>query len=266
MQGPFSSAKQPKIMKQQKLKKLFLASVAGFGILGTAQAATITVNTVNNADFSPGVTNLWLAIQMANTNGDSANTINFNISGAGPHYIVTPQLVPGSLAGGYPIITNNNLTINGYSQPGALANTNTILGSNTAALKIVIDSRAVHYATVPKVGANSMNIRLITGKAYGNTFEGWTPWSDADAAQFCLFQATNVNIKGLCFLNDYVPGVDSLNVASISLAAEYPTNWTDFPLSGPGSGSIPTTPCMLTGAGSTCSPTERPLWMAAITR
>ena len=78
MQGPFSSAKQPKIMKQQKLKKLFLASVAGFGILGTAQAATITVNTVNNADFSPGVTNLWLAIQMANTNGDSANTINFN--------------------------------------------------------------------------------------------------------------------------------------------------------------------------------------------
>ena len=219
-------------MKQQRLKKLFLASVASLGILVSATAATITVNTVNNADFSPGVTNLWLAITMANTNGDFANTINFNIAGAGPHYLVTPQLVPGTLDGGYPVITNNNLTINGYTQPGSLANTNTILGSNTAALKVVIDSRALNYAAAPKVGANSMNIRLITGKTYGNIFEGYTPWSNADAAQFCIYQATNVNIKGLCFLNDYVPGLDGLNVASISLAAEYPTNWTEFPLSG----------------------------------
>ena len=50
-------------------------------MIASAQAATITVNTINNADFSPGVTNLWLAIKMANTNGESANTINFNIPG-----------------------------------------------------------------------------------------------------------------------------------------------------------------------------------------
>ena len=117
----------------KKHKPLLFASVLSAGLSMAASAAVITVNTANNSDFGVGMTNLWLAIQLANTNGDSANTINFNISGAGPHYIVTPQFsAPGGvpdLAGGYPIITNHNLTIDGYSQPGALANTNTILAA-----------------------------------------------------------------------------------------------------------------------------------------
>ncbi len=219
-------------MKKQKLKQLFLASLAGVGIFASAQGATITVNTVNNADFSAGVTNLWLAIQMANTNGESANTINFNISGAGPHYIITPQFsAPGGvpdLNGGYPIITNHNLTIDGYSQPGALANTNTILGSNTAALKIVIDSRAVNYTADANhpllVGANTMNYALITGKTYGNVTDGYVIYDATDAAQIGIFNATNVSVKGLCFLNDHYPGADSLDVYSVALGVDFPTN------------------------------------------
>ena len=216
--------------KSMKRKLIAPIALAVAGILASANAAIITVNTANNADFSGGVTNLWLAIQMANTNGDPANTINFNIAGAGPHYLITPPFyAPGNvpaLGGGYPIITNHNLTIDGYSQPGALANTNTILGSNTAVLKIVIDSRAANYtpdANHPfAVGAETMNYAFITGKTYETSVNGYAGFTSADAAQIGIFAASNVTIKGLCFLNDYYPGMNGLGVASIALAADYP--------------------------------------------
>jgi len=207
------------------------------GLLACANAAIITVNTADNTDFSAGKTNLWLAIKMANTNGGNANTINFNIPGAGPHYLITPPLyVQGgstlALGGGYPIITNHNLTIDGYSQPGAVANTNTILGSNTAVLKIVIDSRKLNYTPntehpVP-LGGETMSLRLITGKTYGTTENGWTQYEDAAAAQVGIYNATNVTIKGLCFLNDWYPGAESLALSSIALAADYPYAYPDL--------------------------------------
>jgi hypothetical protein len=215
------------------MKRKLLASVAlaVAGLLASANAAIITVNTADNTDFSAGKTNLWLAIRMANTNGETSNTINFDIPGDGPHYIITPQFYAPSgvpaLGGGYPVITNHNLTINGYSQHGALANTNTILGSNTAVLKIVIDSRAANYTTDANhpaaVGAETMNYALITGKTYGDTTYGYAGFTAADAAQIAIFNATNITIKGLCFLNDYFPGMNSLSVASIALGADYPS-------------------------------------------
>lgn len=206
-----------------------LALAAG---LITAAASTIVVNTADNTDFSPGKTNLWLAIQTANTNGQPANTIVFNIPGAGPHYLITPAFyAPGSvpaLGGGYPIITNHNLTIDGYSQPGARPNTNTILGRNTAVLKIVIDSRSANYSFDENhpylVGAETMNYALLTGKTYGNATAGFAGYSAADAAQLGIFNATNITIQGLCFLNDWVPSGAGLSVASIALAGDYPTN------------------------------------------
>ena len=233
--------------KQKSLKHVLLASLAGLAIAITAQGTTITVNTADNTDFGAGKTNLWLAIKMANTNGATANTINFNIQGTGPFYIITPAFyAPGgipALGGGYPIITNNNLTIDGYSQPGALANTNTILGSNTAVLKIVIDSRASNYTADANhpvlVGAETMNYAFITGKTYEDPTYGWPGFTSADAAQIGIFQATNVHIKGLCFLNDYIPGADGLAVASVALGADYPTNWVNPPLNGPSSWFYP---------------------------
>ena len=100
-------------MKTRPIAPIALALA---GLLACGNAAIITVNTADNTDFSAGKTNLWLAIKMANTNGAFSNTINFNIPGAGPHYLITPPLyVQGgttlALGGGYPIITNHNLTI-----------------------------------------------------------------------------------------------------------------------------------------------------------
>jgi hypothetical protein len=231
----------------QEVIQLLLAFSIAAGIATSAHASIITVNTIDNTDFRAGKTNLWLAIQTANTNGQTSNTINFNIPGAGPHYLFTPPFyAPGNvpaLGGGYPIITNHNLTIDGYSQPGALANTNTILGSNTAVLKIVIDSRAANYIpdeTHPlAVGANTMDFALITGKTYEDSTYGWPGFTSGDAAQIGIFQATNVHIKGLCFLNDYYPGMNELSVASIALGADYPTNWMNPPRSGPASWFYP---------------------------
>src|SRR5438270_5227089 len=84
-----------------------------------AHAAIITVTTTNNVSPLPGETSLKQAIAGLH-DGD---TIRFNIPGAGPYYIQTPT-------DGYALITNNNVTIDGYSQPGASPNTNTILAPN----------------------------------------------------------------------------------------------------------------------------------------
>ena len=96
-----------------------------------------------------------------------------------------------------------------------MANTNTILGTNTAKLKIVIDSRAANYTTdadhpLP-LGGETMNYAFITGKTYGNYTYGWAGFSQDDAAQIGIFDATNVTIKGLCFLNDWYPGDQGLS-------------------------------------------------------
>ena len=49
------------------------------------------------------------------------------------HYIQTPP-------DGYPLITKNNITIDGYTQAGAKSNTASIHAANNAVLKIVLTS------------------------------------------------------------------------------------------------------------------------------
>src|SRR5438093_1069445 len=98
-------------LKSSALVTLLMMAVA-------AQAKIITVNTVNNKDFHAGVTNLVTAINLL-ADGD---TIAFNIPNTTTtnHYLLTPNV-------GYPVITNNNVTIDGYTQPLSSPNTNTIL-------------------------------------------------------------------------------------------------------------------------------------------
>ena len=216
-------------MKPRTLQRLLLATLAGTALVQSAQSSVIVVNTTDNTDFSAGKTNLYLAISLANTNGQSANTIRFAIPGAGPHYIVTPQYAGDSVAGGYPMITNHNLTIDGYSQAGAVANSNPILGSNNASLKIVIDSRSENYLLDPKVGATSMDYSLISGATFVSNQQGY---GQGDASQIGIFRATNVVIRGLCFLVDWIPGFSGISVNSVSLAND-PTNLVGGAYSGP---------------------------------
>src|SRR6478752_1600882 len=104
-------------------KSLSLLTGVFFCFQATMHAATITVTTTANS----GSGSLSNAITLLN-DGD---TIAFNIPGSGPHYI-DPSV------GGLPVITKNNITIDGYTQPGSVVNTNTILGSNTAVIQIVL--------------------------------------------------------------------------------------------------------------------------------
>jgi hypothetical protein len=154
-------------------------------LTGAANAATITVNTADNTDFSAGKTNLVTALLAAN-DGD---TVAFNIPGAGPHYLLTP-------VGGYPRITKNRLTINGYSQPGSVPNTNPILASNNAQIKIVLTSTNGNY----------------TDMAYepSNPNAGFGP---GEVAILGILDATNVTVRGLCLLGDRLEGHYAIAVA-----------------------------------------------------
>src|ERR1043166_2369104 len=86
-----------------------------------ASAKNIIVDTADNVSPTPGRTNLVRAINLL----QDGDTIQFNLPGPGVHYIDTP-------ADGYPLITNNNITIDGYSQPGASPNSNPIHAANNA--------------------------------------------------------------------------------------------------------------------------------------
>jgi len=144
-----------------------------------ASAKTIVVNTTNNVSPGPGETNLVMAISLLQ-DGDA---VHFNIPGPGPFYLVTPPLFPDN---GYPAITNHNVTIDGYTQPGSSPNSNTILSSNNANIQIVLDSRG--------------------GGTHEDPVSGYDP---TESALLFVKGATNVTISGLCFLGPG-PGSNSL--------------------------------------------------------
>jgi hypothetical protein len=146
--------------------------------LFAASAKVVSVNTTNNVSPGLGETNLVQAIEAL----EDGDTIAFNIPGTGPHYLITPEMVTGD-GGGYPEITKNNVTIDGYTQPGSSPNTNTILAANNAKLQIVLDSRAGgrHVWNIPGYGDTESGILVVSGY--------------------------NVTIRGLSFLS--VPGADA---------------------------------------------------------
>jgi hypothetical protein len=140
----------------------------------TAAPRIVTVTTTNNVAPPTGTVSLLQAL----TDLQDGDIIRFNIPGAGPHFIETPT-------DGYPLITNDNVTIDGYSQPGAVPNTNPILSSNNAQIKIVLDSR-------------NGNSRLMDfpPSAPGDQ----TGYGDTESAVIGILEATNVTIRGVSIL------------------------------------------------------------------
>lgn len=155
--------------------------------VSAAPAAIITVTTTDNASGSgDGQTSLNEALRSVGS-GDS---IRFNIPGAGPHFIVTP-------IGGYPLITANNLTIDGYSQPGSAPNSNPILGGNNAQIKIVLDSTGTDTAPNP----NNPELPLSRSTRLDlPTYVGNTGFGTSENAMLGVFEADNVTIRGLSFI------------------------------------------------------------------
>lgn len=146
----------------------------------------VTVNTVNNETPAASETSLLKALTAA----QDGDYIRFAIPGAGPHVITTPL-------GGYPLITANNLTIDGYNQPGATPNSNPILGGNNAQIKIVLDSTGTDTAPNPNDPALplSRSTRLDLP-----TFAGNTGFGTSENAMLGVFEADNVTIRGLSFI------------------------------------------------------------------
>src|SRR6185295_16706347 len=101
-------------------------------------------------------------------------------------YLATPP-------GGYPLITNNNVTIDGYSQPGAVPNTNPILVTNNAQIKIVLTSTNDNF----------------TSMDYNNGTNSQAGFGPGELALLGIDRATNVQIRGLCLLGGSVGGLSS---------------------------------------------------------
>ncbi len=130
---------------------LLLASVLLAAVPGVSGAATFTVT--STADAGPGT--LRQAILDANA-AAGADTIAFNIVGAGVHTIVPATALPQ---------ITGPVTIDGYTQPGATANTNgPELGTN-AQLMIEIDGTNTGALTVDA-------ILHFTSAADGSTVRG----------------------------------------------------------------------------------------------
>jgi hypothetical protein len=178
--------------QSMKNRVVSLTVITLTAITTLCSAKNITVNTEDNTDFGVGKTNLVRAISLL-ADGD---TIQFNISNTttNKHYLVTPPRLPNN---GYPPITNHNVTIDGYSQPGATPNTNPILAANNAQIRIVLDSRGdavtmediagygtSESATLFVMGATNVHIRGVCLLGPGPTVGGDTDGSDADPSRY----------------------------------------------------------------------------------
>jgi hypothetical protein len=169
-------------------KTLLLLCVIGWSMGLAASAAVITVNTTNNLNPAAGEISLLQAL----TNLQDGDEVRFNIPGPGPHYIQTPE-------SGYPFIRANNVLIDGYSQPGAAANTNSIRAANVAQIRIVLDSR--------NGGHRAMSfIPTAPNDDIG--------YSSNDGAVLGILDGRNFRVRGVSFLG--VPDVGSFNNVFLS--------------------------------------------------
>jgi CSLREA domain-containing protein len=114
---------------------------------------TYTVTSASDSGGSCPGASCTLRAAITAANGDGAiNTIDFNIPGGGVHTIQLNSQLPD--------ITEGQLTIDGYTQPGATANTNAAPGPDNAHLMIQIAA----------AGANAYDTFVV--KSAGNTFKG----------------------------------------------------------------------------------------------
>jgi CSLREA domain-containing protein len=166
---------------------LLLAALLAGAMLaaGSAQAASMTYTVDSTADTNTGACNpatandctLRDAITAANANS-GADTIDFNIPGTGVHTIT-------SSASALPTI-NDPVTIDGYSQPGASANTQTLGQGDNAVL--LIELTGSQSALTVSGGAT-------TGGS-GSTIRGLAANGATTSGDQINIDASNVTITG----------------------------------------------------------------------
>ncbi len=171
--------------------QIFLNAVA---YMTSPRVSVLTVNTTNNDSPAAGETSLFQALSSV----QAGDTVRFKIPGAGPHTITTPL-------GGYPLITADGVNIDGYTQPGAVPNTNPILSNNNAQIKIILDSTGAE--TAPNPVTPSLPLRRSTRLDFPNDV-GNTGYGSSENCILGAYQADNVSIRGLSFLGRRTPGSD----------------------------------------------------------
>lgn len=153
------------------------------GLLGVAPAfaATITVNSNLDTSGNVAICTLRDAITSAKTNFATggcgagtagADTINFNIPGAGVHTIVLSSTLPS---------ITETVTIDGYSQPGATANTIAYAYPAGAAIDAQI---------MVEIDGNGLTVGsglfLVNSAANNSSFSGLSVGNYLGAAAFYL--------------------------------------------------------------------------------
>jgi hypothetical protein len=154
-------------------------ALTALSLLGWPLQAAVVTTADNSSPAGDGQTSFLEAL----TNLTDNETISFNIPGAGPHYLLTPP-------GGYPLIEKSGVTINGYSQPGASANTAGLRQPNTASLRIVLDSRTA-----------------VEGER--RTVIDYPGFGTSESCILGLLDAVNARIRGLAFMGVAGTGSDS---------------------------------------------------------
>ena len=189
----FVSINKPNIRMKNLTCRILSASVL-LSLLVAANAATVTVTVKDNGANMGVPGTLYWAI----TNCSPGDTIAFNISGPGPHYLQVPP-------GGFPIIYQKHwITIDGYSQPGAAANSNPITAANNAQIKIVIDGRNNNGRSMDFShfdGTLATSVPPIDNTAMASDPN---PTSASEWALLGIYRSTNVTVKGLAFLADNI--------------------------------------------------------------
>ncbi len=138
-----------------------------FAIAAACNAATFTVtstaDTGGNCTATPGNCTLRQAIGSANADF-TADTIAFNIPGAGPHTITPATALPSM---------TRSTVVDGYSQPGAVANT--LATGFNAVLKIQLSGTSIptsfglrSLAIVGSVSISGLSITGFAGNAGGS--------------------------------------------------------------------------------------------------
>jgi len=176
---------------------VYVSGLAGKGL-------TLTVNSLlDDPDTNAGngvcatagaVCTLRAAIQESNASPNT-DTIAFNISGVGPHTIAPTSALP---------TITNPVVIDGYTQPGASANTAPIGSPGNAVLKIEINGTSAGGGTHGLTTASGSTVRGLVINRFGgagirvsgsgNLITGNYIGTDATGASPLFFQETGVLI------------------------------------------------------------------------
>ena len=177
--------KNPEVMKSvpwtRTVTKLCSCLLVLAAMRPVAEAATITVTDTGDMIAVDGLVTLREAITSANNNANvnsdvvamgayGTDTIKFNIAGAGVHTIAPTIALP---------TITDPVTIDGYTQPGSAANTQTIDGDD-AVLLIELNGANAGAANGFTITAGSSTVRglvingftgLTTGAGNGDCVE-----------------------------------------------------------------------------------------------